>query len=155
MRKFFKNNGLSIVMLGLFLVTLIGQVFAGHRAYNEEQREHGESPIGTGEYLRTGHFWEAVGENWESEFLQMGCFVILTVFLFREGSAGSKDPDEPDQVDADPAFSRDDPVAAGAVRRGGFALLLYSHALSLAFLALFLVSFVMHAVGGLGQYDEE
>ena len=58
-----------------------GQGFAGLRVYNEEQREHDEASVSLGEDLRTGHFVEAVFENWESEFLQMGLSVLLTAFL--------------------------------------------------------------------------
>ena len=47
-------------------------------------------PVALGSYLGTGHFWEATGENWESEFLQMALFVILTTFLYQKGSAESK-----------------------------------------------------------------
>jgi hypothetical protein len=34
--------------------------------------------------LAKGHFIEATFENWESEFLQMGMYVVLTIFLFPE-----------------------------------------------------------------------
>jgi hypothetical protein len=41
------------------------------------------------------------------------------------------------------------------VRRGGWVLRLYSHSLSLAFLFLFAISFVAHAVGGAHARNEE
>jgi hypothetical protein len=41
------------------------------------------------------------------------------------------------------------------VRRGGIALKLYEHSLSIALLLLFAVSFVLHAVGGAAEYSEE
>jgi hypothetical protein len=41
------------------------------------------------------------------------------------------------------------------VRRGGLALKLYEHSLSLAFLILFLASFWLHAVGGAGEYNSD
>lgn len=154
--RFLNNNGLSISVLSLFLLTIIGQTFAGLAAYNDQERDHHQSAIGLGAYLRTGAFWEAVGENWESEFLQMGMFVVLTVFLFQKGSAESKDPDSTDEpVDADPRLVRDDPRAPGPVRRGGWRLRLYSHSLSLAFLFLFLMSFVIHALGGAADYNHD
>ncbi len=67
----------------------------GNREYNEDQREHGEQPAGYVEYLLTGHFKESVFENWESEFLQMGGFVVLTVFLRQKGSPESKPVERP------------------------------------------------------------
>ena len=44
---------------------------------------------------------ESVFENWESEFLQMALYVWLTSFLYQRGSAESKDPDKPEDVDED------------------------------------------------------
>lgn len=94
-------------------------------------------------------------ENWESEFLQMFFFVVLTVFLYQKGSAESKDPDKEEEVDRDPRKSRNKKDAPLPVRKGGWMLKVYEHSLSLAFLLLFLVSFVFHAVGGAGEYNED
>jgi Domain of unknown function (DUF6766) len=38
-------------------------------------------------YLSTD-FAEATFENWESEFLQMGMYVVLTAFLYQPGVVG-------------------------------------------------------------------
>ena len=43
---------------------------------------------------------EATFKNWESEFLQMGMYVVLTVFLFQRGSSESKPIDEPAPQDS-------------------------------------------------------
>lgn len=107
--------------------------------------ELGKPDVGGAEYLRTGHFVEAVFENWESEFLQMGMYVLLTVFLYQKGSAVSRDIDEQDEVDAGSKGHADVPWP---VRRGGFALRLYENSLTLALFLLFLISFVVHATGG-------
>ena len=156
MRHFLRNNGLTLVLMGLFLSTLVGQIFTGLRTYNQEQEAHHQPTTSLGSYLLSGHFWEAFTENTESEFLQMGMFVILTVFLFQKGSPESKDPDEPNEpVDADPNLSRHYKDAPAPVRRGGFALWLYSHSLSLAFFALFLLSFIIHAMSGVRYYNQE
>jgi hypothetical protein len=156
MRSFLRNNGLSVALLLLFALTMLGQTLAGHRAYNEEQRQHHEPTVGLLEYLGTGHFWEATGENWESEFLQMAMFVVLTISLFQRGSAESKDPDDPGEpVNADPRRSRNNPDAPGPVRRGGWQLWLYSHSLSITFALLFFVSLAMHALGGLKEQNDE
>ena len=77
-------------MFGLFALFLVGMSVAGQRQYNEEQISHGEETVSYVGDLQTGHFVEAVFENWESEFLQMGGFVLLTVFLFQKGSPESK-----------------------------------------------------------------
>ena len=96
-----------------------------------------------------GHFVEATFENWESEFLQMGAFVLLTVFLVQKGSAESKDPDDGDRRDEDPraAPRRPGRAVAGAARRR-LARGSTSTRLLIAFVVLFVGSFVGHAVGG-------
>jgi len=155
MRRFLHNNGLSVVLFALFLFSLLGQSLTGHHVLNEEQREHGQPTVSYAEYLMTGHFVEAVFENWESEFLQMAAYVVLTVFLFQKGSAESKDPDRVEPGDQDPERMRDRPGVPGPVRRGGLALTLYNHSLSLALLLLFVLSFVLHAAGGAAEYSQE
>jgi hypothetical protein len=157
MRRFFRNNGLTLVLLALFLMTWAGQLFTGFREHNEQQREHGQPADSLGEYVIGGHFWQATAENWESEFLQMAAFVVLTVFLYQKGSPESKDPDEEDgdAVDNDPAAQRDREGAPAPVRRGGVLLWLYSHSLSICFLALFAGSFVLHAAKGGEEYNQD
>ena len=41
MPRVFRENGLSIVLLSLFLVFWVGQSVAGHREHNNERRGHG------------------------------------------------------------------------------------------------------------------
>ena len=150
-----KNNNLSIVIFALFLLCLVGHSYAGWKVYNDEQRQHGESEATYGQFLRTSEFGETVFENWESEFLQMGFYVILTVFLYQRGSSESKKHDGTDEVEEDPEKHRDDPDAPSPVRRGGWRLALYKNSLSLAFLLLFLISFVGHAASGARKFNEE
>ena len=153
MRQFLRNNGLSLVLVAMFLVALAGQSVVGHRQYNEEPVEHGQPAVTYFQYITGPEFLEATMENWESEFLQMGVYVMLTAMLFQKGSSESKDPDKQEPVDRTPNPRR--PGAPGPVRRGGMALWLYQNSLSLAFTALFLVSFILHAVGGAAEYNEE
>ena len=106
-------------------------------------------------YLATGHPWEAVFENWESEFLQMAVFVLLTTFLIQKGSPESRRPRVRELVDTDPRDFADDPDAPWPVRRGGWILRLYEHSLGLAFILLFLISWIGHALGGFAEYTED
>jgi len=154
MRRTFRNNGLSIVLSLLFLASLGGQAVTGHWQHNEDSQEHAQPTVGFIEYLGSSHFLEATMENWESEFLQMFAFIVLTAFLYQKGSAESKDPDEKEEVDRKPAKSRSK-SAPWPVRRGGWILKLYGYSLSLAFLLMFLVSFVLHAAGGAGEYNQD
>jgi len=155
MRRILRDQGLTLTMFALFALFLFFQSLTGFRTYNHDQREHGESAIVYGEYLRSGHFVEATFENWESEYLQMGFYVLLTAFLFQRGSSESKDPDGEEAVDEDPRNADPDPDAPWPVRRGGIALAIYEHSLTLALLLLFLISFVLHAWGGAREYSQE
>jgi hypothetical protein len=154
MSKILRNNGLSIVLTLLFLLFLVGQAVAGMYEYNDEQQEHGQPTVDFAGYLNTSHFVEATTENWESEFLQMFFFVVLTACLFQKGSAESKDPDKEEPVDRDPRKTRKKKHAPWPVRKGGWALTVYEYSLSLAFLLLFLMSFTLHAVSGAREYNE-
>lgn len=152
MKRWFKENGLSIVMLGLFVLFWGGQALAGWRNDLGERRDHGEPPVALAAYLTSGDFWESTSENWESEFFQMGVFVLFTVFLRQKGSPESK------PVEGDPELDRPPRPRAGApwpVRHGGLALLVYERSLFLALFGLFAFSFAMHAVTGARAFSEE
>jgi hypothetical protein len=154
-RRLFRENGLSIVLIALFLLFWAGHSVAGHREYNAEQREHGEPQATYTAYLGTSHFWESTAENWESEFLQIFSYVFLTAFLFQKGSAESKKLDQPEPVDRDPRASHKKADAPWPVRRGGLVLKVYEYSLSLTFLLIFLVSIALHAVAGSADYNQE
>lgn len=153
MRRLFYENGLAIAMLVLFAFALAGQIGAGWTEANDEKGEHGESSIALTAYLSSGHFVEAVFENWESEFLQMGTLVVLTVRLRQRGSPESKPLDGDQPVDRDPNGDR--ARAPWPVRHGGLALKVYDKSLSVALFALFGLSLAMHAVGGAQVYNED
>jgi hypothetical protein len=156
LRGALRNNGLSIALLSCFFVFLAGQSFTGHRYYNQEQLEHGGQTVGYVEYLGSSHFLSATMENWESEFLQMFAYVLMTAFLFQKGSSESKDPEkEREEVDRDPVDARDRPDAPAPVRRGGWTLTLYQNSLSLAFLLLFLLSFGLHFRASFAEHVQE
>jgi Domain of unknown function (DUF6766) len=155
MKSWFRHNGLSITVLSIFLVLLVGQCLTGWHSHNEERLEHGVAVLSLVEYLGSGHFVEATSENWESEFLQMAAYVLLTVFLVQKGSSESKKPGEANPEDEPPHQHRDDPDAPWPVHRGGLALKLYSHSLSIALVALFLASFWLHLAGSTKRMNEE
>ncbi len=154
MKKFFHDNGLSLVLFATFIFFWAGQTVTGLLEYNEERADRGQAEVSLRQYFATGHFMEGTAENWESEFLQLSAYVYLTIFLFQRGSAESKDPDKPAPEDADPRKSKrkDSP---GPVKAGGWRLKLYENSLVIAFLFLFLLSMLMHAIGGAWDYSEE
>jgi hypothetical protein len=149
------NRKLSVAGLVLFFVFLVGQSLTGWNERNHDAEDHGEPTISYVHYLSTGHFYEATLENWESEFLQMAAYVMLTVFLVQKGSAESKDPDAEEDVDEEPELHRLDPDAPWPVRRGGLWLTLYENSLFIAFVVLFLLSMIGHALGGVAEFNSE
>lgn len=153
MKTFVRENGLSLVLVVITVLTLLGQLVVGWHEFNSDLTDFGRSPLSFSTYLSSGHCIEAVFENWESEFLQMGLYVLLTASLFQKGSSESKSLDEPEEVDREPSPSRAD--APWPVRQGGWVLKLYENSLSLAFFALFGLSFFLHAIGGTEQYNAE
>ena len=102
--------------------------------------------------LFRSHPYEALFENWESEFLQMAAFVTLTAVLHQKGSPESRRPGAIEPVDADPRDFAHLEDAPWPVRRGGWILRLYEHSLGLALFALFAVSWCGHVLGGWAAY---
>jgi len=154
MRKtsFFFRNGLSIVLLILMFVFWTGQFITGWKDHNEDLSDHGESKLTAVQYITSGHFISATFENWESEFLQMALYVLLTVGLRQKGSSESKKLTGKEEVDREP---KPGPKAPWPVRKGGIWLTLYSNSLSIAFTILFVISFCLHFVGSLKDYNTE
>jgi hypothetical protein len=151
MKKILNNNSLSIVIFLLFLFSIIGQAITGLKQYNEEMIEKNGITVTMDAYLTSGHFLQTTFENWESEFLQMALFVILSMFLFQKGSAESKDPDNEEEVDREPDPKKKD--APWAVKKGGWILDIYRHSLCYTLTILFALSFLLHWYGSLKDYN--
>jgi len=75
-----------------------------------------------------------VFENLESEFLQMGVYVLLTAWLVQKGSAELKPDGGDPNLGADPRDHSADPDAPWPERRGGGVLRVYENSLSIAML---------------------
>jgi uncharacterized protein (TIGR02611 family) len=145
------ENSLSLTLFLLFAIFLAGQLIAGHRTYNTEQGLENRPQLTFASYAFSGHAIEATFENWESEFLQMWAFVLLTVFLRQKGAADSKEMHEKGARDeVKPRANSPWPV-----RRGGWILRLYEHSLGLTLLSLFFLSFALHAIGGTEEHNQE
>ena len=155
LREAIRDRGLTLALLALFALTLVAQVLAGWLDYNAGALDHGDPQIGVAAYLTTGHFLEALFENWESEFLQMAAFVMLTTVLYHRGSAESRRPHVVEPFDADPRRFADQPDAPWPVKRGGVVLWLYERSLGLAFVVLFVLSLAGHALGGWREYADD
>ncbi len=143
MAKLFKNNGLTMVLLSLFAISILGQWIAGWQVQNEELLRHGGERLSLGAYAVDPEFLSSVFENWESEFLQMSAYVVLTAMLIQKGSSESRDPDAPPR-DAGLEARSHDSDAPRILSAGPAARWVYAHSLGLALFTLFLLSFGLH-----------
>ena len=89
-RLWWYSNSLGLTMGLIFLGSWTAQAVAGRAAYNAAQLRSFQDPLGLGEYLASPDFWNRTLQNWQSEFLAVGSFVALTVFLRQRGSTQSK-----------------------------------------------------------------
>lgn len=151
-KSFLYRNGLSLAFLFFFVVTLAAQAFTGWKEHNQELSHDNAPEIAFATYLKSGHFIAATFENFESEFLQMALYVLLTVGLRQQGSAESKSLDEKEEVDREPVASKEAPWP---VRKGGFLLKLYSNSLSIVFFLLFFMSWILHLYGSWQDHNVE
>lgn len=153
MSNWLRNNGLSLAFIGFFFFSLAGQIATGKAAYNSDLEKKGQSRVGLTTYLQSGHFIEATFENWESEFLQMALFVLLTIGLRQKGSSESKSLNGEDEVDRKPDPARKD--APWPVKKGGWIGRIYNNSLTIALLLLFALSFCFHLWGSWLDENEQ
>jgi len=143
MRWWLKDNSLTIVLLLLFAVSIAGQWLTGWHVALEGAARHGEPAISLARYTISAEFLSSVFENWESEFLQMSAYVVLTAMLIQRGSAESRDPESPPR-DTNLEAQAAKTGAPAILRKGPLARALYARSLGLALFLLFLLCFVMH-----------
>ncbi|MEO6302979.1 MAG: DUF6766 family protein [Bacteroidia bacterium] len=149
---FLFRNGLSIVFLLLMIFSVMGQIFTGWKEHNEFLNSYYQQPQTLGRYLHSGHFLEAIFENWESEFFQMALFVALTIFLRQQGSSESKKCDEP-PIDKTELIAKEN--SPWSVKKGGFYLWFYKNSLTIVLFLLFIFSFIMHWYGSWLDFSEK
>ena len=89
--KLWRNFGLSLAFCILFLGSWFLQGIAQWQQFTDEQRTHGEA-VEAGDFVAS--FAQSTLENWQSEFLQLFSFVVLSALLIHKGSAESKDSDD-------------------------------------------------------------
>jgi hypothetical protein len=157
MRRFLRENSLSIAFGLLLVAALVGQAIAGHNLYNEEQRAHGGDAISLGRYLTSSHFGQAVMENWQSEYLQFTLFLLLTVWLVQRGSPESKRLGEAGreserQQKMGPHADGDSPRWA---RVGGWRTAIYSNSLLIVMSLIFIGSWFAQSVTGWTEFNQE
>lgn len=157
MRRFLRDNGLSLGFFAIFAAAIVGQSFAGLARENEELLQHGRAPVDYLAFVSSSSFLVDVAENWQSEFLQFFLFILATVWLVQRGSPESKKPgdagvgtDEEQLVG--PHARPDSPRWA---RVGGVRTWVYSNSLLLVMGSIFLLSWFAQSLGGLVVANEE
>jgi hypothetical protein len=157
MRRFVKDNSLSIVFLLLFLAALGLQSIAGWHNYNADQLEHHEQVVSWARYVTSSSFGVDVLENWQSEYLQFTLFILLTVWLVQRGSPESKEPgkeggesDEEQRVG--PHADADSPLWA---RVGGLRTFVYSNSLLLLMTTIWVVSWLGQSIAGVVDFNQQ
>jgi hypothetical protein len=157
-KRFLRDNGLSLFFLALFLATACGQSIAGRSAYNEQQLEHGGQAVSWGRYVTSSHFGQALLENWQSEFLQFMFFIVATVWLVQRGSNESK-PIENSGLETEKQQKLGPHAGPNAPRwarfHGGLRRAIYSNSLLLVMSAIFFCSWFGQSVTGWTEYNSE
>ncbi|MEA2144156.1 MAG: hypothetical protein QOI64_2586 [Solirubrobacteraceae bacterium] len=157
MRRFWRENSLSIVFLTLFLGALAGQAFAGWNEFNNEATSHHQDTIALGRYLLSSSFGNAVMENWQSEYLQFTLYILLTVWFVQKGSPESKElgkaGTESDEDQLVGEHARPDSPAWARAR--GARLWLLSNSLVLVMATIWLGSWTAQAVTGWSDYNSD
>jgi hypothetical protein len=157
MRRFVKENSLSLFFLAIFLAAVAGQAIAGHQVFNQEQLAHDGEPVSLPRYLVTSHFGNAVMENWQSEYLQFLLFAVATVWFVQRGSPESK-PVEHAGAESDRRQQIGGWAGPGAprwARLRGIRTALYSNSFLIVMLLVFLGSWFAQSVTGWTDFNAQ
>jgi len=157
MKRFLRDNGLSIFFLAIFLLALGFQSLAGWQDFNNDQLRHESQTIGYGRYLLSSEFGVAMLENWQSEYLQFALYLTATVWFLQRGSPESKELDNAGrESDKEQKIGRhaddDSPLWA---RVGGLRTRAYSNSLLIVMGTIWLLSWLGQSITGRVAYNAE
>jgi hypothetical protein len=156
-RRFLREQSISLFFLIIFFAAIVGQAIAGHELYNQEQAAHGGEGVSIWRYVVSSHFGNSVMENWQSEYLQFMVFMLATVWQIQRGSPESKQPgregtgsDQAQRIG--PHAGRDAP---GWARRRGIRATIYSNSLLIVMTIIFVGSWLAQSVTGWTEFNSE
>jgi hypothetical protein len=157
MRRFARENSLSLVFLGFFLAAVGGQAFAGWDEFNNEATAHSEATISFGRYLVSSSFGNALLENWQSEYLQFSLYILLTVWFLQRGSPESKELDKAGgESDSDQLVGEHArPDSPRWAKAGGLKTRLYSNSLLIVMGTIWLLSWFGQSVTGWSEFNSD
>jgi hypothetical protein len=157
MRRWIKENSLSLFFGAILLLTMFGQSIAGWKDFNEEAVTHHEQPVSWARYLVSSDFGEGVMENWQSEFLQFSLFIAATIWFLQKGSNESKALDdaglESDQKQRVRGYA--DARSPAWAKVDGVRRRIYENSLLIVMTAIFLLTWFTQSVTGLNQYNDQ
>jgi hypothetical protein len=92
-RKLWRNYNLSLVLAGLFALSLALQTWMGWERFAGEQQQHGAHAhwFGAGGYLWS--WGVATFATWQAAFLALLSLVLLSAYFVHRGSRASRDAD--------------------------------------------------------------
>jgi hypothetical protein len=157
MRRFARENSLSLIFLGFFLAAVGGQAFAGWDEFNNEATAHSEATISFGRYLVSSSFGNALLENWQSEYLQFSLYILLTVWFLQRGSPESKELDKAGgESDSDQLVGEHArPDSPRWAKAGGLKTRLYSNSLLIVMGTIWLLSWFGQSVTGWSEFNSD
>jgi membrane protein implicated in regulation of membrane protease activity len=157
LRRFVKDNALTLAFLLLLLGALVGQSISGLADFNAAQLSSGGQHIGYLGYLTSSAFAVDVAENWQSEYLQFALYILATIWLVQRGSSESKKSDEiGTQSDQEQKVGRyADPDSPRWARTGGWRTALYGRSLGAVMTFFFLGSLLAQSIAGRAAYNHD
>jgi hypothetical protein len=157
MRRFIRDNSLSLFFLVIFLVALVGQAIAGHILHNEEAMAHHRETMSFWRYVTSSDFGQAVMENWQSEYLQFMLFMFATIWLIQRGSPESKPPGEEGlQSDQKQRIGgHAGPESPAWAKPRGIKTFIYSNSLLIVMSIIFLGSWFAQSVTGWTEFNAQ
>lgn len=141
--KWFQNNSLSIFFFVLFSISIIFQSITGFQAYNSTLTAYSRPTIGFKSYLATGNFLNGVFVNLQAAVLQLGCLILFTTVFHQKGASHSLKQGKAEEDELKKKKQEDKQVSW-----------VYRHSLSLAFILLFIGSFIAHIIFGTRSFNE-
>jgi Domain of unknown function (DUF6766) len=157
MRRFLREQGLTLFFGAIFLLALLGQAVAGHADYNAVLLTEGLHPISFARYVTSAAFATDVTENWQSEYLQFFLYIVATVWLLQKGSPESKELDKAGEGSHEDQklgkhAQADSPAWA---KTGGWRQAVYARSLGLVMGTIFLLCWLVQSISGEAAYNDE
>jgi hypothetical protein len=156
MRRFVRENSLSLFFGVLFVGAVVGQAFAGWHQVNDQLAAERLGQLSFWRYVSSADFAVDVAENWQSEFLQFWLYMMATVWLLQKGSPESKPLDriglETDKEQEVGRYARED--SPKWAKTGGWRTGIYSWSMAIVMGLIFLASWLVQSVAGWAAYNE-